>query len=298
MSHLKEIAGFLNHIGDPIIIVNETSELIYANSACEKLFGYPENSMAGMTIRQLMAPSSGTNHENWVKKFIETKAEARDMMTRGDLLCLSQSGTTFNARISIATAVINGTVCGVGTIQDFTALKKEIEHLETSSYQDSLTGLYNRRYLDKIIDPRSRILKTWSRIGVIYFDLDQFKPVNDQYGHDIGDSVLRAVSNRMKSCIRFDDLVFRIGGDEFLVFLNLSDVVNAMDTMKRISKTIHKVVTAPIQTEHFNVRIGLSAGYGLYPDHADDLDALIQLTDTAMYAAKKAGKDDEVVQNT
>lgn len=289
MSNLEEIQSFLECLGDAIIIVNQSSELIFANSACLKMFGYQAQAMHGMAIDHLMKPSDNIDHPEMVKNFIQANSPARTMMTRGTLPCVDSSGNIFNARISIASVTIDNQLFGVATIQDFTSLQKEIEHLEITSHQDALTGLYNRRYLEKITESNSRILRTWKIIGAIYTDLNKFKPINDRYGHEVGDAVLRVVAKRIKGCIRFDDIAFRLGGDEFLVLLNLTNASDKSTLLNNIAGKIHRAVTEPMEIEDTTIKVGLSAGCGIYPEDESDLIRLVNLVDKAMYSAKETG---------
>ena len=289
MSTLEEITSFLDCLGDAIIIVNDSSELLFANSACAKMFGYEAEAMRGMVIDTLMKPSPKLDHHEMVKQFIQANSPARTMMTRGVLPCVNKSGEIFNARISIASVRIDNQLLGVATIQDFTSLQKEIEKLEITSHQDTLTGLYNRRYLHKVTEANSRILHTWKSIGVIYIDLNKFKPINDNYGHDVGDAVLRVVASRINGCIRFDDIAFRMGGDEFLVLLNLTKAKDRVRLVHNIAEKIHREVAKPIAIEQAAMQVGLSAGCGIYPDNESDLMRLVTKVDRAMYSAKKAG---------
>jgi len=290
MSNLKEITSFLEYLGDAIIIVNESSELIFANSACSEFFGSPAQDMRGMLIDNLMTPLHKLNHQEMVKKYIQSNSSAKTMMNRGLLPCLDASGKIFNARISIASVTIDNQLYGVATIQDFTYIQKEIEHLEIAAHQDTLTGLYNRRYLQEISGSNSRILHTWKDIGVIYIDLNKFKHVNDKYGHEVGDVVLRMVSKRINGCIRYDDIALRMGGDEFLVLLNLTNIHNKAESVNQIAENIHSEVIRPIETKHTNIKIGLSAGCGLYPKDENNLMKLIDMVDKAMYTAKETGE--------
>lgn len=295
MSNFEEITGFIEHLGDAIIITNDLSEIAFANSACLDLFGYTEHEMRGMSIDQIMSEKI-PNHSVKVKQFIQNHSKARTMMARGIMPCVDAIGKAFNARISIASVTIDNQLFGVATIQDFSSLQAELEQLEITSNQDMLTGLYNRRYLQKIITPESRLMQTWKNIGVIYMDLNKFKPINDKYGHDVGDTVLNVISKRLKGCVRFDDVVFRMGGDEFLVFLNMNNVKDRKEAILRVAKNIQQVVIKAIKTEHVNVSVGLSAGYGLYPEHEDDIQNLINLTDKAMYSAKESGGGIKIVK--
>ena len=295
MSHFEGITSFLECLGDAIVIVDESSQIVFANAACKTKFGYKFGEMERMSVRQLMGSSSVKDHASLVKQFVNSNIPAREMMTRGDMFCVDASGNSFVARISIASVTIDKKQYGVATIQDFTGLKKEIDQLEVNLHQDNLTSLYNRRYLQKVIEPKSRIIKAWKNIGVVFIDLNKFKPINDTYGHDVGDSVLKIVSRRILSQIRFDDLVFRMGGDEFLVFLNLTPAPDKSAALRYIVTKIYNAVSSPIQTKNINASVGLSMGCGLYPDQGDDIELLIKLADQAMYSAKKSATGIEYI---
>jgi len=286
MKYFQEISRFLENLGDAILIVNEYSEIIFANSVCAEMFGYKSAEMSGMVLDNLMRPPENIDHPEAVKKFIRAKSPARAMMTRGILPCVTGSGNVFDARISIASVTIDQHLYGVAIIQDFTSLQKEMERLENTSYRDTLTGLYNRRYLRTITEPNSRILRNWKTIGLIYIDLDNFKPINDQYGHGVGDTVLRVYSSRMNRCIRFDDIAFRMGGDEFLVLLNLTNAADKPGLINRIAEKICGDATRPIEIGDTVIKVGFSAGCGIYPEDESDLMRLVDLADKAMYSAK------------
>ena len=129
MSKLEEITNFVECLADAIVIVNESSEIIFANSACSKLFDYQTQAMEGMNIDNLMGGAKETNHQEMVKEFIRSNSPARSMMTRDFLLAIDRSGNFFNARISIASVNIDNHLYGVATIQDFTTLQKELEYI-------------------------------------------------------------------------------------------------------------------------------------------------------------------------
>ncbi len=290
MNNFDEICSFLECLGDAIIIVDKSSNILFANRVCIDLFGYQGSDMRDLCITDLMGKSVQPKHPDLVSRFIESRARARTMMARASMPCVNASGAPFNARISIATVTIHNQPYGIATIQDFTSLQKEIEHLEITSHQDILTGLYNRRYLQQVTEENSRILNTWPIIGVIYIDLDDFKPVNDNYGHEVGDAILKAVSYKIKGCVRYDDIVFRLGGDEFLILLNLTNISDKRETLKTICKKMHLEVSRPIKTHEHEIMIGLSAGCALYPENGGSLTELINLADRAMYTSKESGE--------
>lgn len=154
---------------------------------------------------------------------------------------------------------------------------------------DNLTGLPNRRLLE---DRMAQAIKTAKRtrqiVAVLFLDLDYFKIVNDTYGHPVGDQLLKLVAARLKGLLRSEDTVARVGGDEFVILLsNLSNVLQAISMAEKVVK----VLTDPFQVEGQSLKIGVSVGVSLYPEHDVNEKSLIKFADSAMYAAKRLGRN-------
>ena len=290
MRTILEIASFLEFLGEPILVINEASEIVFVNSACANLFGYQKDQMLKFRIEDLTITSESLNHSELAEDYIRSNLPAKDMTERPLIPCINSEGKKFDTRISIANARIDNASYGVAILQDYTSIQKVISALESDSYVDVLTSLYNRRYLQKIIKTNSRVLSLWNSIGVLYLDLNQFKPVNDRLGHNAGDEILRTVANRLKSSVRFDDIIFRVGGDEFIVLLNLTEVADKLKFLENISNKICELISEPILVESRSIDISVSIGAGIYPDHKDDLSELIHYTDKAMYLSKNSAK--------
>ena len=164
------------------------------------------------------------------------------------------------------------------------ALRQEEEarqQMEDLANTDGLTGLYNERYFDALLK-ENELNRT--PFVLFYLDLDRFKPVNDRYGHDVGDQLLRAVADRLRSCVRSSDLAFRIGGDEFALIVN--GEVDADGCAQRI-ETIKSVIRQPYVLDGRTICIGTSCGSACYPaDRADVRDIRI-LADHRMYEDKQ-----------
>jgi diguanylate cyclase (GGDEF)-like protein len=127
------------------------------------------------------------------------------------------------------------------------------------------------------------------RLAVMFIDLDKFKPVNDAFGHQTGDELLRAVAQRLQACVRESDTVARIGGDEFVLLLPIID--NAEDAMA-VAEKVHQALTQPFTLPKGQiVNISSSTGIAIYPDHGHDETELTKHADAAMYRAKAAGRD-------
>ncbi|MDU7589503.1 MAG: GGDEF domain-containing protein [Acidovorax sp.] len=123
---------------------------------------------------------------------------------------------------------------------------------------------------------------------MLYLDLDGFKAVNDLHGHAAGDLLLRQVAQRLQGCVRAEDTVSRFGGDEFGLVLATADAVD--DCAQVAAKVLH-VLALPFDLDGVRVQVSASVGAALYPDHGDDIATLVARADSAMYAAKKAGRN-------
>lgn len=177
----------------------------------------------------------------------------------------------------------------VGTFSNIDARKQEEERMRRMAHEDALTKLPNRVLLDDRM--RQAILvaaRDGHKVGLIYFDLDKFKPVNDTYGHAVGDRLLRMVAGRVREVLRESDTLARVGGDEFAVLL--PRCVQAQDT-ERVAGAILACLEQPFIDGVRELNISGSLGYALYPDCGDDGEALLHCADLAMYDAKAHGRN-------
>jgi diguanylate cyclase (GGDEF)-like protein len=167
--------------------------------------------------------------------------------------------------------------------------KRKQKHLFGLAHFDQLTGLPNRTLLiDRLNQTISVSNRTSRAVSLLFIDLDGFKPVNDTYGHTIGDRLLIEVAARLLSCLREGDTAARLGGDEFVVILLDSDIARAIKVADRILETLR----AEYEFGKRNISsISASIGIAEYPEHANNLDSLLTAADNAMYVAKKSGKD-------
>jgi diguanylate cyclase (GGDEF)-like protein len=164
--------------------------------------------------------------------------------------------------------------------------------LKYTALHDPLTALPNRRLFEDRLD---QAIKTARRSGgqaaLLYLDLDGFKPVNDLYGHDAGDIVLRDAAVRIQSCIRTSDTAARIGGDEFVVILQ--DVAGR-ERARMVSQKIVDAIRQPFMVSAQKCRVGVSIGISLFPDDGNDLKTLMKAADQAMYEIKRQRMEGKV----
>jgi diguanylate cyclase (GGDEF)-like protein len=175
---------------------------------------------------------------------------------------------------------------GVGA-QATTALQngRLVDVITHQALHDQLTGLANRlKFTNELRGAMHRALENSERGALFYVDLDQFKPVNDEFGHEIGDQLLVAVAERLNNCTRDSDIVARLGGDEFAVLLPAADAPD----IARVSERIVAAFGNPFAIDGHRLHLGVSIGRSLYPLDADDADGLLRHADAAMFINKRA----------
>ncbi len=184
-----------------------------------------------------------------------------------------------------------GMANGYDLLNEMTRRKQK--YLFGLAHFDQLTGLPNRTLLmDRLNQALSLSNRSSRAVSLLFIDLDGFKPVNDTYGHAIGDRLLKEVAERLESCLREGDTAARLGGDEFVVVLIESDLERAEAVANRILGTLR----VPYEFGKKTVSsISASIGIAEYPAHAEEIEALLTAADNAMYEAKKGGKDGYVV---
>ncbi|ABO22604.1 sensor domain-containing diguanylate cyclase [Shewanella loihica] len=177
----------------------------------------------------------------------------------------------------------------VGVVRDITQEKALHHKLEKMAHQDPLTGLPNRLQLElRLSEAIREASQSGGRLGLIFIDLNQFKAINDSLGHQVGDRVLMTAATRLQSLKGSEDLVARIGGDEFVMLLPQWPADRPLEEeVARLAEALFERFAEPvIQTGR---GIAASIGFAIYPDHAGHMDALLHVADQAMYIAKGRG---------
>ena len=177
-----------------------------------------------------------------------------------------------------------------GTHMDITALKRAQTQLLHLANHDELTGLPTRRLAqDRGQMAIQRAMRNGEHTAFLFVDLDGFKPVNDNFGHEVGDRLLKEVAIRLQASVRKSDTVARIGGDEFLIIL---DAFKDKEDVRRIASVVIDTLSVPILFENYPpMSVGCSIGIALFPDDGNDFEHLIQRADVAMYHVKGNGKN-------
>jgi len=203
---------------------------------------------------------------------------------------LRRDGTSFPADFR-STPIFRGNrvVGGVIVFQDVTERQQAAELIRYMANHDSLTNLPNRNYLRKRLPQAISLAKRHDRLLCLLFvDLDRFKPINDTYGHGVGDIVLAKVAKRLTQILRSSDSVCRLGGDEFVILLESAASVEGAEL---VSKKAIETLNKPIEASNHICYIGASIGISVFPDDCEDAETMLRHADIAMYEAKKNGRN-------
>lgn len=177
----------------------------------------------------------------------------------------------------------------VGTHTDITARKLLETRLENLAHFDALANVPNRTlFNDRLKLALSYAKREKKMLAVMFIDLDLFKEINDLYGHETGDIVLKKVSRQLVSCVRESDTVARMGGDEFVILL---PIIDDIEDVKLVASKIVEAVAQPIKVAKTHLHVTCSIGIAIYPQHGKDEKLLVINADMAMYQAKKSGKN-------
>ncbi len=181
------------------------------------------------------------------------------------------------------------TINYIGVFTDITDRKQQQEKLSLMAHYDLLTGLPNRAlFTDRFHQAIAHSKRTKAQLAICFLDLDNFKPVNDNYGHEIGDQLLIEVAERIKTVLREEDTVSRQGGDEFAILLNdIESYEHCRQTLERL----HASLALPYIIDGYAHNISASTGVTLFPADDGDIDTLLRHADQAMYQSKQAGRN-------
>lgn len=271
-----------------IIITNHHLEIEYVNPFLTELLGLQVNEIYGKPLTCLFA----ADMQLLSSEMLQTLQDRQHW--RGDvLLQQGHADEMIQHWLTLAIAPIRdekGTLSHyVGALQDISFIKQSQKQMERLAYYDSLTGLANRSYFrNQLRKAIAMSQRGYYSFALLYFDLDEFKLINDTLGHDAGDDLLIEVATRLTNRLRDDDTIARLGGDEFAVIL--SDIKDKTQ-VGQIAATLQQTFQQPVQLGTHTVAISASIGITVAPDDAVDEELLLKHADLAMYEAKARGKN-------
>ena len=261
-------------------------KVVFANPTAAQITGYSVDELKGLTHFNLITHPDDRER---VLRNHQRRLSGESFDNRYDIGILTKDGQRREVEIAVSTiSGATGTQILVVMV-DITTRKNTEQVIQHLALHDALTGLSNRTLLfDRLDGAITAARRRNTSFALFFLDLDNFKPINDELGHDAGDLVLKIIAQRLHDCVRESDTVARVGGDEFV--LVLQDVHGRTAALSVAEKTI-AALSQPINMGQRLCEVGATLGIALYPEHGEDADTLIRHADAAMYAAKRLGKN-------
>lgn len=283
----------IEQINDGVIRTDMKGNIVSWNCGAEKMYGYKASEILGNHISVLFHPDDFDSFSAYAKILIERgqySADKRFISKENEEIFVSFS-------LSLLKDEDGKEIGLIGVNQDITERKKvekqlakQKDKLYYQAHYDALTGLPNRvLFMDRLEQAIIKAKRNGKKVALFFIDVDKFKYINDSYGHQVGDEVLKIVAERLGSAIREGDTLARLSGDEFtMIFEELND-------SRYLASMAHKlleIIKQPMLVDDHEIYLSLSIGIALYPDDTKSASDLLKYADTAMYKAKESGRND------
>jgi diguanylate cyclase (GGDEF)-like protein/PAS domain S-box-containing protein len=281
----------LNSIGDAVLSTDSAGQVMYLNKVAEKMTGWSCDNARGRPLAEVFRVVHGTTRQAVDDPAQQAINEDKTVGMALDSVLIRRDG--FEYPIEDSSAPIhnrNGQVAGaVIVFHDVSEARAMAIKMTYLAQHDFLTDLPNRALLKERLSLAIRLAHRHARmVALIFLDLDFFKRVNDSLGHTTGDQLLQSVGNRLVSCVRSTDSVYRQGGDEFVILLT---EIEKLPDAALIAEKLIGAFTAPHLVGGHELHVTLSMGISIYPDDSLNAESIMQNADTAMYHAKACGRN-------
>lgn len=276
-------ASVLANAAEGILVVDEEGLIRFANPAISRLLNAPVSELEGTPFLGFLQKP---HVPEWAGSEMLASYGKGEIYRLHDAILRTAPGQQVSVALSCA-PLSSEQKAMVVTLLDMSEVRHLHQQLEYQAVTDPLTGLLNRRgFYQTVENVLMRSGHSDKSLVLLYLDLDGFKRVNDSLGHDVGDRVLRWVSEQLKACLRSFDILARMGGDEFTALLDLEFPEQAA----KIAEKLIERVSICQQIDGLEIALGVSIGIATYPDCGASLDGLMRAADIAMYEAKRAGR--------
>ena len=278
------------------VVTDLAGRITFCNEYLAELSGWWEDELLGRIWSETFTPPDELEMEQRAQRGIERGSviahyESSILTRSGERRLFSWNNTLLRDA--------NGEVVGQASVgEDITDRRRAEHELERLAFHDPLTGLPNRILFHEHLDVAlARAQRAGCGVAVLYVDLDDFKLVNDSFGHNAGDELLCEVAARLTGSTRASDVVARQGGDEFLILIadvetnESGDVVDVGDVARRVAEQVRAALQRPLILADTEIYTSASLGISLYPADAPDAESLLKHADIAMYKAKESGRD-------
>lgn len=274
---------------DIILYVNMKNDIVDSNQRALERYDYTKTEILTKKITDIRHPST-------YPEFMEQMRQADTGGIVFESLHICKNGSTFPVEVSAKSTFAGIEPLRIHIIRDITKRKEQEEKIVWLANNDSLTGIPNRNsFITHLENEIERSLRTNTQFAVMLFDVDKFKHINDDYGHEAGDLILCHVAKKVKEVIRSTDFLARLGGDEFVGLL--TNVYNR-DDIASLAMKIQEAASEPIYYKDVQLSVKISIGISLFPEDATNKDELLFYADKAMYGVKNNGGGDYAFYNS
>lgn len=285
----EKLNGILESILDVVWSFSaDFTRLNYINRSAENIYGYP---MSAFLERPALWFEAIHPQDREKTDRIRSMLDSRHASCEAEYRIIRSDGQIrwMRSRCHLVMDAEGHPLRIDGVSTDITQRKATEQQVETLAYYDNVTGLANRSLLnDRLAQATHMAQRSQRKIALLFMDLDNFKNINDSLGHHIGDILLRAVAERLQQCVREEDTVARIGGDEFLVVL--PDIAKA-EQAAAVAEKILAAIATPFLLQDQQIRTTTSIGISIFPEDGHDEHELIRHADSALYQAKEQGRN-------
>ncbi len=283
------LSALLGAMDIGILFVTHDDKVVYSNPAFTRIWMIaPGARLIGSSVDEVLASSACVlaRPEEQTKRILRQPHPGEVL---GTLEILMADGRLVTQQVHSVEDVYGRPVGHLWLFEDVTRARQTADQLIYLAERDALTGLYNRhRFNEELSRMTAQAARNGSRVALFFFDLDEFKYINDTFGHRAGDAMLIRVAGEVAGQIRRNEILARLGGDEFAIL-----VPDVTDDMVRVlaDRVTQSIAHVSFQFEGRSLRLTTSLGIAIFPDHAEQVEDLIARADTAMYQAKEAGKN-------
>lgn len=272
---------------DVIYTLGLSGHFEYLSPNLRESLGHAPEDFMGRHFSSLVHPDDLSRCEAFVQRLLSSESKQRGLEYR---VRDYKGGWKWHSTNASPFFDNTGALVGmIGIAHDINERKQMEEQAYHLAHYDTLTELPNRRLFFEHLHQAIREAERESRqLAVMFIDLDRFKPINDRYGHAIGDRVLQAIAKGLRGCLRDADTIGRIGGDEFLILLN--DIAYAEDALL-VAEKLLQAAQMPLEIGDLSLQVSCSIGIALYPMNGRDSITLMRNADEALYAAKREGRN-------
>ncbi|OJF10874.1 sensor domain-containing diguanylate cyclase [Couchioplanes caeruleus] len=274
----EKFQALFQHAPDMVAVLDADGRLSYSSPSAASVLHFPPGSLQGSSVFELVHPEDRPRMMEAFGRLFDDKDSVLRLQTRVLNAAGNATWFEFTASNQMHNPALNGIVINARDVSETRAFQERLAH---EAQHDALTGLPNRRRMQDALGSSLR----QEPVAVLFVDLDGFKPVNDAHGHEAGDELLRQVADRLGSCVREQDVLSRVGGDEFVVLM--PGITNREDA-DAMSARVRLAVERPFYVQGSEVVIGASVGVHV-ANAADDPDQALRAADHAMYEIKHLG---------